>query len=90
MKVYYTNCKSIVNKIDFLRELTTVENLDIIALTKTWLDVSGKKFSPEVEIEGYKLFHKDRIGGGVALYVGDTLQCCVNNVIKTDDGVESI
>ena len=52
----------------------------------------GKIFSPEVEIEGYKLFHKDRIGrrGGVALYVRDTLQCCVNNVNKTDDSVESI
>ena len=51
LKVYYTNCRSIVNKIDFLRGLTSVENLDIIALTETWLNMSGKIFSPEVERE---------------------------------------
>ena len=31
-----------------------------------------------------------RIGRGVALYVMDTLQSCVNNMIKTDNSVESI
>ena len=60
LKVYYTNCKNIINKIDFLRGLTSVEKFDIIALTETWLDLSGKIFGPEVEIEGYKFFHKDR------------------------------
>ena len=47
---------------------------------------------PEVEIQGYKFFHKDRKGrkGRVALYVRDTLQCSVNNVIKIDGRVESI
>ena len=35
LKVYYTNCKSIVNKIDFLKGLTSVEDLDNIALTET-------------------------------------------------------
>ena len=39
LKVYYTNCRSIVNKIDFLRGLTSVEDLDIIALTETSLDI---------------------------------------------------
>ena len=52
MKVYYTNCK-----INFLKGLTSVEELHVIALTETWLNMSGKIFSPEVEIEGYKLFH---------------------------------
>ena len=86
MKVYYTNCRSIVNKIDYLRGLTSVEKFDIIALTETWLDMSGKIF-------GLEYFHKDRKGRKerrVAFYVRDTLQCCVNNVIKIDDRVESI
>ena len=50
--------------------------------------MSRKIFSTEVEIEGYTLFHKDRIGrrGGASLYVQDSLQCCVNNVIKTRVG----
>ena len=79
LKVYYTNCRSIFIKIDFLIEFTSVEELDIIAITEIWLDMSGKIFSPEVEIERYKLFHKDRIGrrGGVASYVKYTLQYCV-------------
>ncbi len=39
------------------------------------------------------MFYKDREnrrGGGVALYVRDTLQCCMNNRIKTDNKAESI
>ncbi len=39
------------------------------------------------------MFYKDREnrrGGGVALYVRDTLQCCLNNKIKTDNKAESI
>ena len=37
-------------------------------------------------------FHNDKIrrGRGVALYVRDTLQCSVSNVIKIDGRVESI
>ena len=76
----------VVDKIDFLKGLTRVEKFDIIVLTETWLDMSGKIFGPEVEIEGYKFFHKDRKESkrGVELYVRDTLQCSVNNVIKID------
>ena len=73
--------------------MTSVEKFDIIAITETWLDMSEKIFGPEVEIEGYKFFQKDRKGRkgeGVALYVRDTFQCSVNNVIKIDDRVESI
>ena len=76
LSVYYTNCRSILNKIDLLRGLACVEKFDIIALTETWLDMSGKVFNPEVKIDGYTLFYKDREnrrGGGVALYVRDTL-----------------
>ena len=40
LSVYYTNCRSILNKIDLLRELVCVEKFDIIALTETWLDMS--------------------------------------------------
>ena len=91
--MYYTNCRSILNKIDLLRGLACVEKFDIIALTETWLDMSGKVFNPEVKIDGYTLFYKDREnrrGGGVALYVRDTLQCCINSKIKTDNKTESL
>ena len=93
LNVYYTNCRSISNKIDLLRGLACVENFDVIALTETWLDLSGKVFHSEIQIDGYTLFHKDRTGrrgGGVAVYIRDTLQCCVNNSIRLDDKTESI
>ena len=32
LSVYYTNCRSILNKIDLLRGLTCVEKIDVIAL----------------------------------------------------------
>ena len=82
-----------MNKIDLLRGLACVEKFDIIALTETWLDMSGKVFDPEVKIDGYTLFYKDREnrrGGGVALYIRDTLQCCINSKIKTDSKTESL
>ena len=93
LSVYYTNCRSILNKIDLLRGMACVEKFDVIALTETWLDMSGKVFDPEVRTEGYTLFYKDREnrrGGGVALYVRDTLQCCTNSKIKTDNKTESL
>ena len=76
LSVYYTNCRSILNKIDLLRGMACVEKFDVIALTETWLDMSGKVFDSEVRIDGYELFYKDRgnrRGGGVALYVRDIL-----------------
>ena len=93
LSVYYTNCRSIMNKIDLLRGMASVEKFDIIALTETWLDMSGKVFDTEVKIDGYTLFYKDREnrrGGGVALYVRDTLQCSINGRIKTDNKTESL
>ena len=82
-----------MNKIDLLRGMACVEKFDIIALTETWLDMSRKVFLPEIKIDGYTLFYKDREnrrGGGVAMYVRDSLQCSVNSKIKTDNKAESL
>ena len=48
-----------------LRAAACVENFDIITLTETWIDKSGKIFSPKVRIDGYALFHMDRKTGNV-------------------------
>ena len=55
--------------------------------------MADKHFLPEVGIEGYTLFHKDREGrkgGGVALYVRNTINSSVNRKIKTDRNTESL
>ena len=93
LSVFYANSRSVINKVDMLRSIACVEKLDIIGITETWLDTAGKHFLPEVEIEGYNLFHKDREGrrgGGVALYVKSTINSYVNTTIKTDSNTESL
>ncbi len=47
LKVYYTNCRSLRNKIDLLRGKACVENFDIIAITETWIDINSKNFLSE-------------------------------------------
>ena len=76
-----------------LRGLATVEKFDVIALTETWLNMSDKDFETEVHIQGYNLFHKDRVGrrgGGVALYVRDSLQSYTVSSVKADNNQESL
>ena len=93
LNVFYTNSRSIISKIDTLRGIACVEELDIIGITETWLDIAGKHFLPEVGIDGYTFYHKDREGrkgGGVALYVRNTLNSSVNTTIKTDGNTESL
>ena len=93
LKVYYTNSRSIRNKIDLLRAVVCTEEIDIVAITESWLDMSGKLFMSEMQIKGYNMFHKDRRGrkgGGVVLYARETLQCCVNSTMKIDDNTDTI
>lgn len=52
------------------------ENLDIIGITESWINEETRDFIGEYELPGYKLFKKDRTnkkGGGVLLYIRDTL-----------------
>ena len=93
IRVFYANSRSVINKIDTLRAVACTEEFDIIGITETWLEISGKHFLPEVEIDGYTLFHKDREGrkgGGVAIYVKNTVNSYVNTTIRTDRNTESL
>ncbi len=67
MNIYYTNCLSLINKIDILRGKVCVANFDSIAVTETWIDINSKNFLPEFKIKGYEPFHKDRKGRGEEL-----------------------
>ncbi|KAJ8017721.1 hypothetical protein HOLleu_44669 [Holothuria leucospilota] len=58
----------------------SIDNPDIVGVTETWLhsDISN---SSEIQIPGYKIFRQDRAdtvcgrGGGVFLYVKDSINC---------------
>ena len=66
LSVFYTNSRSVINKIDILRGIACVEELDIIGITETWLDIAGKHFLPEVGIDGYTIFFTriEKVGEG--------------------------
>ena len=86
ISVFYAYSRSIINKMGTLRVIACTEELDIIGITETWLDIAGKHFLPKVEIDGYTLYHRDRVGqkgGGVALYIRNTLNTHVNITVKS-------
>ena len=60
LKVLTANVQSLSPKIDELSALIQVENFDVIALNKTWLDTKNKHLLAEVAIHGYKIFHVDK------------------------------
>lgn len=60
--MYYTNSKSLRNKIYVLRGKASVGKCDIISLTETWMETANKNLMSEYQIYGYQTFHKNRKG----------------------------
>ena len=73
--LFYTNCRSIVNKTLSFSYLISVYSPVIIALTETWLDEHLP--TSAIELSGYNVFRKDRRGkgGGVLLGVKNCYKC---------------
>ena len=67
--------------------LTSNEYPNIISLTETWVDTSSKHLLAEINIPGYNLHKYDRKGkrgGGVAIYIKDTITCHLRSDITTN------
>src|SRR5215469_8014374 len=90
LKATSFNDRSLRNKFNEFRAIVYSKNFDQIAITETWCNFKGRDFEFEYKINGYQLFHRDRInrvGGGVIVYVKDTLR--VTEIeIENIDGVE--
>ena len=73
LSIYYTNCRSLLPKMDELRLLATNTKPMIIATTETWLH--GGILPSEVAIPSYRLLRRDRTsrGGGICLYISECL-----------------
>ena len=59
-----------------MRCLVRTENIDVIAVTETFIDTINIDLVHEYNIEGFKFFNKDRVnrrGGGVALFIATWL-----------------
>lgn len=69
LKIGHLNARSLFTGFDTLKLLMFENDYDIFAISETWL--SNNIPSHTVDIQGYKLFRRDRDGrgGGVAFYV---------------------
>jgi len=94
LKCMYTNACSVVGKMDEVRYIAQKAELSIIGICETWANESIN--DAELNIDGYTLFRKDRMsesrcrGGGVSLYVKDTLRPRQCSRLNTSQYAESI
>ena len=90
LKIAHLNCLSLLKHIDEIRLRIKSLDLDILALSETHLcpDIDDK----ELNIPAYILIRRDRnrFGGGVAIYVKDSLTHVVRTDIIGDLIIESI
>jgi hypothetical protein len=88
------NARSVVNKIKELKLLVEEENVDVVAITETWLNETIT--DEEMNISGFVLFRRDRNdpikrrGGGVAMYVKNELNPVYNCELSEDSFSESL
>ena len=92
LKCFYTNARSIINKRNELELYIMEEKPDIVGITETWaVDSIGDS---ELNIEGYSMIRRDRIlgektkGGGVLLYITDSLDIIMRDDILNADILE--
>ena len=67
-----TNANRVINKLDDLHLITLHYQIDIIAITETWL--TGNIVNSAVALPNFTIFRRDRkhgIGGGVMCYTAD-------------------
>jgi len=92
--VYYTNARSVRNKMNELRAVCHKEDFDIVAITESWVNVNTRDFIAEFAIPSYTILHKDRtdfrIGGGVLLLIKDSLNVIEKNCQANDHDIISI
>lgn len=65
--IVHYNIQSILNKVDILR--TELKTFDVLCFTETWLNQNTTNDC--LDIEGFKLFRRDRLGdshGGICVY----------------------
>jgi hypothetical protein len=74
LKVCHLNVRSLLPKIDTLRQFISKNPFDVIALSETWLKPSTN--NAEIDIPNYSITRHDRsdkTGGGTAFYVRNGL-----------------
>jgi len=94
LKLAHLNARSLKcnanNTIDQLRVLLMNRDIDIFAVSETWL--SPEVSDTEIQIDGYSLIRNDRNGrgGGVAIYVKSSIPHSVCNELNTEADIEAV
>ena len=93
LKFWYTNARSLNNKINEFHVTITNENPDIIGITETWCNTNN--FNSEYNVnDNYTVLRKDRqtntTGGGVMLLIKKNLSVTEANYPEEDIGTESL
>lgn len=87
----YTNANSVIGKMNELRQRVATGNFDIVGITETFAHPGVE--DAELGLEGYNLFRKDRHeqkGGGVALYIRDSISATLHTMLSKSKFEESI
>lgn len=81
-------CARKLTKLDELREILSVSEVDVISISETWLN---EKVSTSVlKIDGYQIVRNDRsgrLGGGIALFIRNGLKFNVLKISVDEPGV---
>lgn len=94
VKCFYTNANSLVNKMDEFRLRVCGTGCHVVAVTETWAN-SGVG-DAELMIDGYSMYRRDRReelgcrGGGVIMYVRDSLRSELNVKLTEEPFEESV
>ena len=77
LKLFYTNCNRLTNKIDHLRTVLSAEKFDIGCIIWIYLKLNSNIYDAEISLDGFEIFRSDRgsgkIGGGSCVYVKNSM-----------------
>ena len=81
----HLNVRSIMNKLDHFRILMSKKTFDVICLNEMFCDSSIA--DSEINLPDYSIVRRDRNrhGGGVAVYIRNSLTFIRRNDLETDD-----
>ena len=83
---FYCNARSVINKTDELELYVVEENPDLICITESWANANIG--DGEINMNGYTVFRRDRknrIGGGVLLYVKNNIKAIHRTDLENDE-----
>jgi len=85
LKICHLNIRSLLPKIDEVKMLIKESNIDVLAISETWLsNIIPDSF---VNIKGYNLYRKDRLntmGGGVAIFIKENITHTIPTNLTND------